>query len=111
MTRARESLHERALRLIAERRLAVVLVDGERVEVRVQGTTAEHLVTYERGGWQCDCEAARFARRCSHLHAAQLVCRRPERQPAGPGRLTSARMLAEQHEASRVRAGSTRRTA
>jgi hypothetical protein len=102
MTRARESLQEKALRLISDGRLVVTLVDGERVEARVCGTDREHIVTYERGGWRCSCEAARFNQRCSHLAAAQLVCRRPERRPAG---LTAERLRREQDEAGRVRNG------
>jgi hypothetical protein len=99
---ARETLEQRALRYIAERRLHVVLVDSERVEARVQGATAEHLVTYQRGGWTCTCDAHRWGRRCTHLHAVQLVCRRPERQHAG---LTAERFREAQREATAVRNG------
>ncbi len=102
MTRDRSSLTERALQLIADGRLTVTWVDAERVEARVRGTDTTHLVTYERGGWRCDCQAARYNQRCRHLAATQLVCRRPERQPAG---LTAARMRAAQDEATSVRNG------
>ena len=102
MTRARDSLTERALQRIAEGRLVVTWVDHERVEAHVRGTDTTHTVGYRRGGWYCDCEAARHAQRCSHLAAVQLVCRRPERQPAG---LTAARMRAAQDEATSVRNG------
>lgn len=105
MTARGDSLDAKALRLIAERRVAVVLVDGERVEARVQGTDSEHVTGYERGGWFCDCQAHRFGQRCSHLAAVQLVCRRPVRERAG---LTARRLLEEQREASRVRAGARR---
>ncbi len=107
LTRARESLQEKALRLIRDGRLIVTLVDGERIEAHVRGTDAEHVVTYQRGGWRCSCEAARFNQRCSHLASVQLVTRRPERQTAG---LTAERLRHEQDEAGRVRAG-TRLTA
>jgi len=100
VTRARESLTERAVQLVCDGRLVVTLVDGERVEAHVRGTDSTHLVGYQRGGWYCDCEAARHAQRCSHLAAVQLVCRRPERQPAG---LNAQRFRAEQAEANRVR--------
>ncbi len=100
MTRARESLTERALALIADGRLVVTLVDGEQVQATVRGTDTTHLVGYRRGGWYCDCQAHRFGQRCRHLAAVQLVCRRPTRQPAG---LTAARMRAAQAEANRVR--------
>ena len=100
MTRARKSLTERALALIAEGRLVVTWVDHERVEARVRGTDREHVVTYQRGGWRCTCDAARYNQRCRHLAAVQLVCRRPERQSAG---LTPSRLRAEQDHANRVR--------
>src|SRR6266511_1102161 len=100
MTRARESLTERALALIADGRLVVTLVDGERVEATVRATDTTHLVGYRRGGWYCDCEAHRFGQRCTHLASLQLVTRRPERQTAG---LTAERFRAEQDHANRVR--------
>lgn len=102
MTRVRESLQEKALRLIAEGRVHVVWVDHERVEAHVRGTDAEHVVGYQRGGWRCSCEAARFNQRCSHLAAVQLVCRRPTREPAG---LTADRLRYEQDEATATRNG------
>jgi hypothetical protein len=104
---ARETLEQRALRYIAERRLTVTWVDHERVEVRVRGTDAEHVVGYERGGWTCTCEAARFSRRCTHLHAAQLVTVRPAR---ATGPLAPQRLRELQDEATATRNG-TRRTA
>ena len=48
---ARESVEAKAVRLLAEGRLRVVLVDAERVEARVRGSEAEHSVGYQRGGW------------------------------------------------------------
>jgi len=106
VTRDRSSLTERALRLIADGRLVVTLVDGEQVQATVRGTDTTHLVGYRRGGWYCDCQAHQYGQRCTHLAAVQLVCRRPTREPAaGPGPLTAARMLDEQREATSVRSG------
>src|SRR6266508_1854123 len=65
---ARETLEAKALRLLAEGRVLVLLVD------------AEHMAGYRRGGWWCDSEAHRFGRRCSHLAALQLVTVRPVRE-------------------------------
>jgi hypothetical protein len=76
----RQTLAEKAVRLLVEGRLRVVLVDAERVEARVCGSEAEHSVGYERGGWWCGCKAHRFGRRCSHLAALQLVTVRPSRE-------------------------------
>jgi hypothetical protein len=50
---ARESVEARAVRLLAEGRVRVVLVDGERIEARVRGSEADHSVGYQRGGWWC----------------------------------------------------------
>ncbi len=112
MTRARESLTERALRLIGEGRLVVTLVDGEQVQAHVRGTDTTHVVGYRRGGWYCDCQAHQYGQRCRHLAAVQLVCRRPTREPAaGPGLLTASRMRDLQDEAGRVRNGAGRRSA
>jgi len=104
MTRDRSSLTERALQLIADGRLVVTLVDGEQVQATVRGTDTTHLVGYRRGGWYCDCQAARYNQRCTPLAAVQLVCRRPTREP-----LTASRMRAAQDEATATRNG--RRTA
>jgi len=82
---ARETLEAKAVRLLAEGRLRVVLVDGQRIEARVLGLGAEHSIGYQRGGWWCDCEAHRFGRRCSHLAALQLVTVRPSREQAAAG--------------------------
>jgi hypothetical protein len=105
---ARESLREKAVRLLASGRVQVTWVDHERIEAHVRGTDTTHSVGYQRGGWYCDCEAHRFGQRCSHLAAAQLVTRRPERQTAG---LTPARMRAAQDEATAIRNGIGSRSA
>ncbi len=108
MTRARESLQERALRLIADGRLVVTWVDGEQAQAHVRSTDTTHVTGYRRGGWYCDCEAHRFGQRCSHLAAVQLVCRRPVREPAG---LTAERFRLEQTAANHTRNHTTRRPA
>jgi hypothetical protein len=87
---AREILDAKARRLLAEGRLRVVLVDGERIEARVHGSEAEHSVGYERGGWWCDCQAHWFGRRCSHLAPLQLVTVRPSRERLAGARQESA---------------------
>jgi hypothetical protein len=85
VTRARESLQERALRLIADGRLVVTWVDGEQAQAHVRGTDTTHVTGYRRGGWWCDCQAHRFGRRCSHLAALQLVTLRPACEQAAAG--------------------------
>jgi hypothetical protein len=103
VTSVRESLQEKALRLIRDGHVQVVWVDAERIEARVRGSDREHVVGYERGGWRCSCEAHRFGQRCSHLAATQMVTRRPIRQPAG---LTAAMLRQLQDEATATRNGS-----
>jgi hypothetical protein len=89
----RETLESKALRLLAEGRLCVLLVDAEHIEARVRGSDAEHLTGYRRGGWWCSCEAHRVGRRCSHIAALQLVTVRPlrERPAAGCRRAAAER--------------------
>ncbi len=87
----RETLEAKALRLLAEGRVLVLLVDAERIEARVRGSDAEHMTGYRRGGWWCSCEAARFGRRCAHLAALQLVTARRERVAAAPSRAGAGR--------------------
>ncbi len=92
---ARETLEAKALRLLAEGRVLVLLVDAEHIEARVRGSDAEHMTGYRRGGWWCDSEAHRFGRRCSHLAALQLVTVRPVRErSAACSRRTSPRRSA-----------------
>ncbi len=76
---APDSLEMKAVHLLAEGRLCVLLVDAEQIEARVRGSEAEHSTGYRRGGWWCSCEAHRFGRRCSHLAALQLVTVRQSR--------------------------------
>lgn len=42
-------------------------------EVQIHGENAEHLVTYEKGTWGCDCEE--FIRRgiCAHVMAMEEI--------------------------------------
>jgi hypothetical protein len=77
---AHDTLESKALRLLAEGRLCVLLVDAEHIEARVRGSEAEHVTGYRRGGWWCSCEAHRFGRRCSHILALQRVTVRPVHQ-------------------------------
>jgi hypothetical protein len=92
----RETLEAKALRLLVEGRLLVLLVDAEHIEARVRGSDAEHVTGYRRGGWWCSCQAHRFGRRCSHIAALQLVTVRPvrERPAADASRAAAGRTAA-----------------
>jgi hypothetical protein len=89
---ARETLDAKALRLLAEGRLCVLLVAAEQIEARVRGSDAEHSTGYRRGGWWCACAEYRSGRRCcSCLAALQLVTVRRERVAAAPSRAGAGR--------------------
>jgi hypothetical protein len=105
-TMTRESADAKAARLLASGALRVTWVDDERVDATCQGTDTTWALGYRRGGWFCGCPAHAHGARCSHIDALQRVTVRPSRQP-----LTASRLLDEQREASRVRAGTTRRSA
>ena len=42
-------------------------------EVQIEGENADHIVTYDRGDWTCDCEE--FVRRglCAHMMAMEEI--------------------------------------
>jgi hypothetical protein len=72
---ARESIDQKALRLIATGRVRVALVEPGRALVTVRGDSGGvWRVSYRRGGWTCPCPAYG---RCAHLAVALLVVGRP----------------------------------
>jgi hypothetical protein len=65
-----------ASRLIKARQYAAERDQRIRVhsfEVEIQGENANHIVTYDRGEWGCDCEE--FMRRglCAHVMAMEEI--------------------------------------
>ena len=72
---SRMSVEAKALRIILERRLTLLLVKGPRVMAECRGTESVHHLGYVKGKWWCDCEAK--GSRCSHLAALQYVTVRP----------------------------------
>lgn len=67
---ARESIHVKACRYLAEGRVVVGLVDRGRVVACVRGSGAIYEVHHDRDLWWCTCPARG---RCAHLLAVQLV--------------------------------------
>lgn len=71
----------KAIRILLERRLTVLLVKGDRIFAEVRGTDSLHQCGYqrpERGGrprWWCSCEGR--GESCSHIKALQYVTMRP----------------------------------
>jgi uncharacterized Zn finger protein len=105
----RESLEAKAARLLAAGRLRVLQVDARQIRATCQGDSGK---TYRLGWWRgsfgCSCPAGQLSRAdCAHLLALKRVVAAPDQDDAASG-LTPARLLEEQREASRVRAGSRR---
>jgi hypothetical protein len=113
VTRARESLEAKAARLLAAGALTVLEVGPAVIRAHCQGDSGRAWrLGWYRGRWGCQCPAGQFGGACAHLRALRLVVAEPapEDADAGPG-LTRARLRREQAEATRVRAGNSRRTA
>lgn len=69
----RETIQEKADRLLTSRRVRVLRV-GERTVVRVEGDHGVYAVTGSATEpLHCECLAAQHAMRCSHLIAAELI--------------------------------------
>jgi hypothetical protein len=73
---ARETIQDKAARLLLAGRVRVVEVIPGRALVQVEGDTGRWTVVYRRGRWSCPCPAPPW-RRCSHLAAAELIVGRP----------------------------------
>jgi uncharacterized Zn finger protein len=72
--RRRESRTEKAERYLAEGRVIVLELVGERMRAQVKGGRAVYIAGHdEQRGWWCSCPAASFRRRCSHVDALQLI--------------------------------------
>jgi hypothetical protein len=66
----RETVTDKAGRLLVEHRVWLRLVRPECIWADVRGDSALHRVTLATGRWHCTCEARGD---CSHLLAVQLV--------------------------------------
>jgi len=42
-------------------------------EVTLKGTNNEHIVTYNKGEWQCNCDFFQTRGRCSHTMALETI--------------------------------------
>lgn len=42
-------------------------------EVELHGDNANHIVTYDRGAWTCDCEEAVLRGVCAHIMAMEEI--------------------------------------
>jgi hypothetical protein len=81
---SRESLQEKASRLLLAGRLTVVSVVGESIEARIEGDHGVYRLGYARpGGWWCSCPGRQRGGRgkaCAHLAALALVAGKTARQ-------------------------------
>jgi uncharacterized Zn finger protein len=68
----RETVDEKALRYIAERRVVILGKRRGAVFAEVQGSAASpYHVRYVHGAWRCSCPSS-F--RCCHITALEFVC-------------------------------------
>jgi hypothetical protein len=42
-------------------------------EVELHGEHADHVITYDRGTWSCDCEEAQLRGVCAHIMAMEEI--------------------------------------
>ena len=73
---SRENVASKAIRIILERRLRILLVKGDRIYAECRGTDAMYHLGLDRGDWWCHCPNT--TRNCSHIRALQYVTMRPE---------------------------------
>ncbi|MGH3408121.1 MAG: hypothetical protein ACRDRJ_37320 [Streptosporangiaceae bacterium] len=79
----RETVGAKAARYLAEDRLVVDLVNGDRVTAWCRGDGAVYRLGHDLGrGWYCDCPARAD---CAHLAALRLVTTTRGHQAAGGG--------------------------
>jgi hypothetical protein len=76
------SAEEKGKKYLTEGRLQVERVDPARgiIVAVCRGSDQSYFLGYDpkKNEWRCTCEASsNFGRRCSHLHALQLVVQRP----------------------------------
>jgi hypothetical protein len=69
----RETVQEKAVRLLCERRVRILECheDAGALLVDVRGDRGVYSITFEEGALRCDCPAR--ARRCAHVQAVEYV--------------------------------------
>lgn len=82
MAVTRESLQEKADRLLVAGHVTVVHVLGQELEARVVGDSSTYRTGYRRSGWYCTCERRQHGRgrACSHLLAVQKIAGKTAKQ-------------------------------
>ncbi len=97
----RDLVERKAARLLADGKLTVLEVTGDRIRATCVGDSGKtwHLGWW-KGRWGCQCPSNAFRRGCAHELALKRVVNEPVREPAG---LTAERFRAEQDHANRVR--------
>ncbi|HEX6579236.1 MAG TPA: hypothetical protein VF082_12800 [Jiangellaceae bacterium] len=73
----KESVEQKAIRYISERRVLIRRVEGRDIDAEVRGTVT-YYIRKRRGGWRCDCIAGTHRRRCAHLEAVRTVTEQGE---------------------------------
>lgn len=72
---SRSNVNAKAIEIILERRLTVLMCKKDLVYAEVRGTDRIYHPCLVGNRWQCDCEERRGE--CSHLRALHHVCVRP----------------------------------
>jgi hypothetical protein len=76
-------------------------------EVELHGEHSNHLVSYDRGDWHCDCEESLLQGACAHIVAMErilgdsvepAVMPMPARMDAAASRLVKARQYADERD-------------
>jgi uncharacterized Zn finger protein len=67
---SRETVSEKASRLLTEGRVHVQRADGTRIAATVQGDHGRYVIVLDGERWACSCPSFRA---CSHIAAVELV--------------------------------------
>jgi hypothetical protein len=57
-------------------------IEFQSMSVNFDGRNNPHVVTFENGAWQCDCNFFRTRGRCSHTMALEIILEDMIPQPA-----------------------------
>ncbi len=69
----RETIAQKADRLLIERRVIVTNAGPGSVTATVRGEGAIYTASYASGAWSCTCPASTSVARCSHVAALKAV--------------------------------------
>jgi hypothetical protein len=71
----RESVEQKATRLLLARRVILWRVGPKRIDASVHGDSGTYRVLWHTGAWSCSCPA--YAPKCAHITAVGFVALPP----------------------------------